>query len=159
MRLATTLFGCLAIAGCSEGSSQPRLPDGWSTGSIPGCCTIGVPPGANLKRAADAIDDKVMFLRGPDFEAMITLTMMGSGLPPPSSGTGYKSATRQLDRREAEIASFTVKSRISLPETRYLLWKVKEPNDGTGQSLIINYSCRAKGCDHFEPLIGSLRLQ
>lgn len=160
MRIATALFGFMVLTGCSGGSSQPRLPDGWSSGTISGCCTIGVPPGATLKSAADAIDDPVMLLRGPNFEAMITLTTMGAGLPPASSGSGYKSSKRQIDGREAEIAAFTaVPSRMPLPETRYMLWKIKEPNDGTGQSLIVNFSCHDKGCGTFEPLISSLRIQ
>jgi hypothetical protein len=159
MRRAVIL-GFLALAGCSGGSPQPRLSQGWSAGVVEGCCSIGIPPGAKLAPVADSIDDPVTLLRGSDFEAMITVTSMGTGLPLPSSGTDYRTATRALDGHEARIASFVAPDASDrLPQKRHLVWTFEGRNDGTGRTLVMSFACRQEGCAVFEPLIASLDLE
>lgn len=155
MRVAAWSAAGLLLVSCSPSTPQPKVPTGWKSVGIPSCCTVAVPPGAVLEAGKDPVDDPVFLLRGPDFEGLFTVTRRGSTLPIASSGANYRAEQLTLDGRKAGMASYyVVDSRY--PERRSLLWTFSGRNDGSGRNLVLDLSCRQRGCDVFGPMIRSL---
>lgn len=155
MRLALGLMA-IALSGCAEDPAQaPLLPPGWTLGEVEACCSVGVPPGARIEEVAGEIDDPATILSGPSFDALFSVTAMATGLPHPTSGTGYSTSERMIDGLPAQIAAYEVAG-DPLPQKRFLVWTFAGDNDGTGRSLLISFACREAGCDLFEPLVRSL---
>jgi hypothetical protein len=147
---------CLALVSCS-GEQRPAAPAGWKKVQAEGCCRLRVPPGAQLSRATEIIDDQTFLVRGDRFEALLTLTKMGTALPHRSSGENYGTGKRRIDGRTVEVASY--RARVgALPQKRHLVLPFEGKADGSGPVLVLSFSCRESGCDVFEPLIASIEI-
>lgn len=158
MKIAVCLGLALLVTSCSAGTPQPESPEGWAVKELPSCCRISIPADATLIAGENLIDNAGYELKGQDFEGLFIVTQMATGLPPASSGAGYKAATFVLDRRTARTASYTV-ANSPLPERRRLLWTFSGRDDGHGENLILDFSCRGSGCEVFTPMIRSLQVR
>lgn len=132
-------------------------PEGWVTRQIPNCCEVSLPREASFSVPANLIDSDVADIQGPGFRGMFTVTQMGSGVLPATSGRDYNTSALQLDGRQARTASYSVEDAV-FPERRHLLWTFDGVNNGTGKNLILDLSCKQSSCDVFFPIVRSLKV-
>lgn len=159
VKLALVLAALAAAAGCERASVAPAVttPAGWTTATVPGCCTVALPAGATLTVLPDPVDDPTYRIAGTDFDVLMTMTAMGSSLPPQTTGTAHFQQQVSIDGRKALTASYKLTDGSALAERRYLVWSFKGDNDGRGLNLILSMSCKMAGCTVFEPMYASLK--
>lgn len=153
----------LALPGCQQqkdttaDKAASSLPSDWATRNIPGCCLVAIPPNANFSELPDRIDDPTYRIQGEGFEALLTVTSMGTGLPPKSSGSAFTERELIIDGRKAKTATFSALDRSDLSERRHLVWTFKGENDGRGSNLVVTMMCKPAACAVFEPMVASLK--
>jgi hypothetical protein len=153
VRLAT---GLSLLAACSPNAPQSRGPNGWTTKTIPNCCTLAIPPGATITAGQNPTDDPVYLLNGSGFVGLFSVTSRGGGVPLPGSGENYKTADFKVDDAPANTASYRV-SDPKYPDRRNLVWTFKGINNGTGRNLLLELSCKDPSCAVFDPMVRSLK--